>query len=80
MSKRLYELRTELAKVFGRYSKWELRCKEQNASTETEKIKLAEEVLAEPCSGTVAEARTHALGLQGVNTKPARHPYKPTGY
>jgi hypothetical protein len=80
MSKRLDELKAELGKVFGRLNKWRSRCKEQNAGTEAEKIKLAEEVLAEPCSGTVAEARTHSLGLQGVQTKPARHPYKPTGY
>jgi hypothetical protein len=68
MSQRLDELKAELAKVFGRYSKWQLRCKEQNARTDAEQIKLAEEVLAEPCTGTVAEARTHALGLQGVQT------------
>jgi hypothetical protein len=80
MSKRLDQLKAELAKVFGRYSKWELRCKERNAATEAEQIKLAEEVLAEPCSGTVAEARTHSLGPQGVKTKPARYPYKPTGH
>jgi hypothetical protein len=80
MSKRLDELKTELAKVFGRYTKWQQRCKEQNASTEAEKFKLAEDVLAEPCTGTVAEARTHSLGLQGVPTKRAKHPYKPTGF
>lgn len=68
MSKRLDELKAELAKVFGRYSKWQLRCKERKARTAAEKIKLAEEVLAEPCNGTVAEARTHSLGLQGVKT------------
>ncbi|HEY5313369.1 MAG TPA: hypothetical protein VIK18_12655 [Pirellulales bacterium] len=68
MSKRLDALRAELAKVFGRYSKWQLRCKEQAAATEQQQIRLAEEVLAEPCTGTVAEARTHALGLQGVKS------------
>lgn len=80
MSKRLDKLKKELGKVFGRLNKWRARCKEQNVSTVAEKIRLAEEVLAEPCSGTVAEARTHSLGLQGVDTKPARHPYKPTGF
>src|SRR5262249_7253285 len=45
MSKRLDELKAELGKVFGRLDKWRSRCKEQNASTEAEKIKLAEEVL-----------------------------------
>ena len=68
MSQRLDDLKTELAKVFGRFTKWQLRCKEQNATTEAEQIKLAEEVLAEPCTGTVAEAHTHSLGLQGVKT------------
>jgi hypothetical protein len=68
MSQRLDELKAELAKVFGRYSKWQLRCSEQGVTTEQHQIRLAEEVLAEPCTGTVAEARTHALGLQGVKS------------
>lgn len=68
MNRQLDELEIELAKVFGRYSKWQLRCKEKNAATEQQQIELAREVLAEPCTGTVAEARTHSLGLQGVKT------------
>ncbi len=65
---RLDELRKELGTVFGRLTKWRARCQERNALTEAEQIKLAEEVLAEPCSGTVAEARTHSLSLEGVQT------------
>lgn len=80
MSQRLDGLKAELAKVFGPLTKWQLRCKEQHAQMEAEEIRLAERVLAEPCTGTVAEAHTHWLGLQGVRTEPARHPYKPTGY
>ena len=62
------DLEKELGKVFGRYTKWKLRCQEENATTTEEKIKLAEAVLAEPCTGTVAEARIYSLGLQGVKT------------
>jgi hypothetical protein len=68
MSDRLKDLEAELGKVFGRYSKWKLRCQERHATTIEDKIKLAEAVLAEPCSGTVTEARSHALGLQGVKS------------
>ncbi len=60
MSDRLKDLEAELGKVFGRYSKWKLRCQEQDATTTEEKIKLAEAVLAEPCTGTVAEGRSCA--------------------
>jgi len=85
MSDRLNHLLTEINNVFGRYSKWQLRCQEQNATTEEQQIKLAEDVLAEPCTGTVAEARTHRLGLQGTKSmdikdflgrKPAKAPPK----
>ncbi|HEX5471089.1 MAG TPA: hypothetical protein VFW73_04350 [Lacipirellulaceae bacterium] len=64
----LDELKQELGRVFGRLDKWRACCTEQNATTLRQQMKLAEEVLAEPCSGTVAEARTHALTIQGVKT------------
>lgn len=68
MSQRLKELKAELVKVFGRLTKWELRCKEQGATTDADRIKVAVQVLAEPCTGTIAEAHTHRLGLEGATT------------
>jgi len=68
MSERLNELLTELDKVFGRMTKWRALCKQHNSTTAVQQIKLAEEVLAEPCTGTVTEAHSHWLDLQGVKT------------
>lgn len=65
---RLDELKTELGTVFGRHTKWRVRCKEQNATSEADQIRVAEEVLAEPCTGTVAEWQCHQLSLQGVKS------------
>jgi hypothetical protein len=76
---RLEELTTELAKVFGRITKWRWRCKEQNAVSEADQIKVAEEVLAEPCTGTVAEWAHYQASLKGVKSRQAP-PYKPTGF
>jgi hypothetical protein len=53
--KTLDELRTELSQVSGRLAKWRLCCKEQSATSEAAIIRLAEQVLAEPCTGTVTE-------------------------
>lgn len=80
MNIRLDELRRDLAVVFGRLAKWQIRCEEQIATSAEDQIRLAEEVLAEPCTGTVIEAQGYWLGLHGVATKPAPHPYTPTGF
>jgi hypothetical protein len=66
MSKRLDELRAELAKHFGKTTRWKVLCKKHHAETEEEKVKLAEQVLAEWSTGTVAEWRSHRLDLEGV--------------
>jgi hypothetical protein len=63
---RLDDLKAELDTMFGRHTKWRLRCKDQNATSEMDQIRLAEQVLAEPCTGTVAEWQCHSLALQGV--------------
>ena len=54
-SERLNELRSELFKHFGKITRWKLLCQEQDATTDEEKIRLAEEVLKAPSTGTVAE-------------------------
>jgi hypothetical protein len=78
--KTLDELLTELSKVFGRLTKWRLRCKEQNATSEADLIRLAEQVLAEPCTGTVAEGYSHWLRLNGAQSIPCPYPYTPTAF
>jgi hypothetical protein len=78
--KTLGELLTELGQVFGRFTKWQVYCKEQNAITEADLIGLAEQVLAEPCTGTVAEGHSYWLRLNGVQSIPCPYPYTPTGF
>lgn len=79
-AKTLDELLTELGQVFGRLTKWRWRCKEENATTEADLIRLAEEVLAEPCSGTVAEGHGYWLRLNGVKSVQCPYAYTPTSF
>ncbi len=65
---RLDELKAELGTLFGRYTKWRLRCKEQHVTSEADQIRVAEQFLAEPCTGTVAEWQCYLLALQGVES------------
>jgi hypothetical protein len=76
--KTLDELLTELSQVFGRFTKWRLYCKEQNATTEADLIRLAEQVLAGPCTGTVAEGYSYWLRLNGAQSISCPYPYTPT--
>lgn len=62
---RLGELKTELARHFGRLTKWRALCMERDVTNVEGQILLAEEVLAVPSTGTVAEWLTHHLRLQG---------------
>jgi hypothetical protein len=76
---RLESLLAELAKDFGKTTRWRLLCQEQNATTEAEQIELALQVLAEPSEGSVAAGYSHWARLQGAKPKPAP-PYNPTGF
>jgi hypothetical protein len=76
---RLELLLTELAKDFGKMSRWQLLCQQQNATSEAEQVHLAEQVLAEPEIGSVAAGHANWARLRGAKTKSAPL-YKPTGY
>lgn len=43
----LNQIQSELSKVFGRLTKWRILCKEKNATSEEEQIRLANQVIAE---------------------------------
>jgi hypothetical protein len=73
----LGELLDELGQVFGKLTTWRLRCKEQNATTEADLIRLAEEVLAQPCTGTVAEGHCRWLRLNGAQSVPCPATFAP---
>lgn len=62
---RLQELRAELSRHFGRFTRWKALCQERNLTTVEGQIRLAEEVLAAPSTGTNAEWLTHHLRLKG---------------
>jgi hypothetical protein len=75
----LEQLLAELAKDFGKLSRWRLLCAEQKADSEDEQVRLAEQVLAEPADGGVASGYSNWARLRGAKSKPAP-PYKPTGF
>lgn len=62
---RLEALKAELFKHFGKLTRWKTLCVERGAETVDEQIRLAEEVLAAPSTGTVAEWYGYHLRLQG---------------
>ena len=76
---RLQELLAEMGKSFGKTTRWRVLCKDQNATSDAEKIKLAEQVLAEPPIDTVAGGHALWARLRGSKDRQAP-PYKPTGY
>jgi len=78
-SPRLKQLLAELAKDFGKTTRWRALCKEQNATTDADQIRLAEQVLAEPPLGTVAAGHAQWARLHGAQDRQAP-PYKPTGF
>lgn len=63
--KRLKELRIELFRHFGKITRWKVLCQDQDATSDEEKIRLAEEVLRTPSTGTVAEWWGSHLRLKG---------------
>ena len=62
---RLEELKAEFSGQFGKFTRWKAMCQERDVTNVEEKIRLAEEVLASPSTGTNAEWLTHHLRLQG---------------
>jgi hypothetical protein len=78
-SRRLKQLLAELAKDLGKTTRWKALCQEQNAVTDADKIKLAEQVLSEPPTGTVAGGYAQWAKLHGAKDRQAP-PYKPTGF
>jgi len=62
---RLEGLKAELSRHFGKPTRWRALCVERGAETVEGQIYLAEEVLAAPSTGTVAEWLTHHLRLNG---------------
>jgi hypothetical protein len=64
-AERLQELKAELSRHFGRFTRWKAMCQERDVTTVEKQIRLAEEVLAAPSTGTNAEWLTHHLRLQG---------------
>lgn len=76
---RLDELLAELAKDFGKTTRWRLLCQEEKATTDDDKIRLAERVLSEPPLGNVASGYSQWVRLHGAKSKPAP-PYNPTGF
>ncbi len=64
-AERLQELKAELSRHFGRFTRWKALCVERNITTVEGQIRLAEEVLEAPSTGTVAEWLTHHLRLKG---------------
>ncbi len=72
MKKTFEELKTELRNDFGKITCWKWLCKEQNATTEQDKIAVAEQVLAMPRMNNVAAAQTYWLRLHGKRTRDIR--------
>ncbi len=56
MSERLRDLKARLREDFGKLTCWQWLCEDRRATTEPEKIALAEEVLSMPRMGNVAAA------------------------
>jgi hypothetical protein len=68
MNPRLTQLLGELGKQFGKTTRWRALCKERSSTTDEEKIELAEQVLQEWSTGTVAEFSSHQAKLAGVKS------------
>jgi hypothetical protein len=64
-AERLQELKAELSRHFGKFTRWKVLCQDRDATNVEDQIRLAEEVLAAPSTGTVAEWLTHHVRLQG---------------
>lgn len=76
---RLEKLIEQLACDFGKVTRWQVLCEEQNATTEDHQIELAEQVLSEWSTGTVAGGYAQWARLHGARDR-AAPPYTPTGF
>ncbi len=65
MNERLDDLLTDLGKHFGKMTRWRALCRERDATTDEDKLRLAQEVLAAYSTGTVAEWHSYDLRLRG---------------
>jgi hypothetical protein len=68
MKPKLKKLLAELGIHFGKTTRWRALCKERNARSDDEKIVIAEQVLHEWSSGTVAELYSHNAKLHGAKS------------
>jgi hypothetical protein len=67
MRTRLNKLKEQLRNDFGKTTRWELLCKEQNVTNEADQLRLAEQVLAEPMTRTVADWYSCWTKLYGIS-------------
>ena len=58
-------MKAELFRHFGKFTRWKALCQERDVTTVEGQIRLAEEVLAAPSTGTNAEWLTYHLRLKG---------------
>jgi hypothetical protein len=79
MNDHLQKLLAMLSADFGKMTRWRALCAEQGATSDCEKIRLAEQVLAEPSISGVAGGYAQWAKLHGAKDRPAP-PYKPTGF
>ena len=79
MNKRLQGLKERLRNDFGKTTRWQVLCQEENATTDDHRIRLAERARAEPPIGTVAGGYAQWARLNGAKDQQAS-PYKPTGF
>lgn len=76
MSQELTDLKKELLSDCGKLTHWQLLCKQQNASSEADQIRLAKEVLAWPRMDSVTAIISATAQLQGKQPR-ASQPYDP---
>lgn len=76
MNAELQQLTKELLSDCGKLTHWQLLCKQQNASSDADQIRLAKEVLAWPRMDSVTAIISASAQLQGKQRR-ASQPYDP---
>lgn len=79
MNEHLRLLLAEISKKFGRITRWEVLCQEQHATSDADRIRVAQQVLAEHATDTVAGGYAQWAKLHGAKDRQAP-PYKATGF